>query len=926
MVSDFQPHESYRFFLQEVPALVRELEDGILGLRQSQTNSSLWDLLRTAHSIKGGAACSGIQHIQDIAHLLETSLKAVSEADVQVDLAIEDLLLKSFDCLKQAVVAEMQSLPEDQNAILSQAQQLWSQLEDHLFAIAPQSSLGHPVDSTHMMFAEDVAQGLKRIESILTQTQSNGLNSALQAQIQVFRGVGEIANLPGFTLIADVALKGLRLYPASASDIGTAALECFRAAQQKVLAGDRQLGGQPSLQLVALSEGQPGKPTGPSKERVPVPQSSPISERPVRATSPAINAEAPARVASPLMLSVHQDWQHLSNLNTLVGELISLDNRLFSQNQEHDATLEVLQRCFSRIKQQIMHLYRGSHQVFSDAVPHRMSRGSAIYGKSTGGTGSHLIQFTLEDVLEELSQLQEALGDINLLGQQWQQVLKQHQKTLKQVKTSLLQTQMLPVEELWHQFPRMVRDLCLSEDKAVKLEMTGGQTLIEKELLEKLYDPLVHLVRNAFDHGIESPETRRAVQKSPQATIQISAWNRGQHTYIAVADDGQGIDAKVVKAKAVELGWLTEADQHQLADAQIYQYLFEPNFSTSSQVNQLSGRGMGLYAVQTQVSAMKGTLTVQSQVGKGTTFTLRLPLASTITKLIVFRIDRQTLALPVGALLAIAIASPTTVQRQTNRTLFFWQGQAVPLVTLSTLVKYRHPISSPSDGHPRDLDALEQSTHPVLLLSRGTQVIALKIDEFLFEQDLVIKPFHVGRLAPPHGLCGCTLIGNETLVPVLDGAAMVEKWGQASQLPLPSAAVAAGTALNQRSAATTLNSILVVDDSLTMRNALTTTLGKAGYRIFTAKDGSEALEFMAQNLAIAAIVCDIEMPRMNGLEFLSRVRQQYPKLPFLMLTYRSAQRYRQLAERLGASAYLTKPYLDTELLHVLHDLIEQGYA
>ncbi|MGB8698537.1 MAG: response regulator [Thermosynechococcaceae cyanobacterium] len=351
----------------------------------------------------------------------------------------------------------------------------------------------------------------------------------------------------------------------------------------------------------------------------------------------------------------------------------------------------------------------------------------------------------------------------------------------------------------------------------------------------------------------------------------------------------------------------------------MYQYLFEPNFSTTTSVTHLSGRGMGLYAVQSQISALKGTVTVKSQLGKGTSFVLRLPLTSTVAKLLVFRIGRRRYALPVNTLAAIAMANDGLVQTHQNQPFFYWKDQFVPILPLSSMAAYHYPLPSLSQEElgrkerPSVLATLEQTAttqFPLLLISRGTQILALKVDEILVERDLVIKPFNNLAIEPPHNLNGCTILGDGSLVPVLDSLALVEKWGQTLQSQ-PNFPI--GSTLSPDLAIPNLPTILVVDDSLTIRNALSSTLRKARYRIFQAKDGWEA--FTLWN--IDAIVCDIEMPRMTGLELLSRCRQKDPSIPIIMLTYRSSQRYRQLADQLGASAYLTKPHLEKELLDTL---------
>jgi two-component system, chemotaxis family, sensor histidine kinase and response regulator PixL len=602
-----------------------------------------------------------------------------------------------------------------------------------------------------------------------------------------------------------------------------------------------------------------------------------------------------------------------------------LDNQLETQTQQQDTTLTIAQRSYGRVKQLLADLTRWRHRSAHTASA---PIGSALTGLAQEGLSlagnPELLQTSLEMVMEELAQLGEAFKDLDLVDQQYQQTLRQRQKIWKQVQTNLLQVQMLPVGNLLRQFPRLVRDVALQQGKQVELQLQGSSTLIEKNTLEKLYDPLVHLVRNAIDHGIEPSEQRQARGKPAQALLQIRVWQRGRHIYLEVADDGQGVDLEKVRAKANSLGWVTsDAQGNPLSERQLYDYLFAPNFSTATTISQLSGRGVGLYAVRRQMDILEGMISLQSQPGKGTSFTLRLPLSSTLTKLLIVRINHQRYGLPTDALVAISQTGNSTLQTIDNQAHYFWKREFVPLVSLMRLVLHRYPLPSLAQperwqmglsGHTAGASLPPGTVDlPLLLIARGAQVIALQVDEILTEQDLVVKPFNEETIAPSPLLRGCTVLGDGQPVPVLDGMALVDKWMQLAQHPSSVALVRAQPGVVMPDSA----AILVVDDSLTIRGALTLTLRKAGYQVLTACDGLEALEQFQQHQTIAGVICDIEMPRMNGLEFLSRLRQRGYSQPLMILSYRNSKRYRQLAEQLGVNAYLTKPYLEQELLAVL---------
>jgi len=490
--------------------------------------------------------------------------------------------------------------------------------------------------------------------------------------------------------------------------------------------------------------------------------------------------------------------------------------------------------------------------------------------------------------------------------------LRKKQQTLKQIRGDLLWIRMVPLQEILQRFPRMVRDLCVQHHKQVEVKLIGANTLVDKAVLEKLTDPLVHLVRNAFDHGIEPPQTRIQRGKNPQGTIEIQAYYRGNQTYITVGDDGQGIDLERVRQKAIEKQIFTPEQAANASKADLLNCLFAPGFSTAATVSDLSGRGVGLDVVRLQIQELKGSIQIHTEPGQGTTFTIRLPLTLTITKLLVFSLDQRRFALAVDSLAAIVTVTDAALVTMQGRQLYRWQGRLVPLIPPSVL-EYRYPVRwGAGEGAGFTLPAGQG--RPLLLLSVDNEVYGLEIDQILLEQDLVIKPFS-GLLRPPAYVYGCTILGDGRLVPVLDGAGLVNHW-----LRTPDVGVVVPKTPVRTLAQT---EILVVDDSLTIRGTLSKMLTKHGYRVHTAADGREALELLAQNPHIQAVFSDVEMPRMNGFEFLSACRQdeRYQTLPIIMLTSRAGEKHRKLAQKLGCNAYLTKPYLEPDVLKTLKELL-----
>lgn len=904
MVSDFQPRESYQFFLQEAPELLQQLEVGLLDLKEDHSVSKIHDLMRTAHSIKGGSACVGLNHIQTLAHNLETVFKVISESKTNIDLELEELLLQAYDCLRSPLIEEIQTGKSDPKKALEVAKPIFFAIATKIKRTPPSLAPVVPTQKAHdtdFAFAEELTHGLQRLENILANSDVPEMLEVLKAQIGILKGVGELSQLPSLVAITQVTLSALQNTPQFAHTIGKIALEDCRREQAAILTGKHNSNSKPSQTLIDLAQSQPVK-AQELKQLPPKPQEKEITTEPHNS----IQSSSPH-----LPLEVRMDLERLELLNNLVGELVTQDNRFLLQNQQHRDTLDSLIQWFNRFKELTLNLHNRANQF---PLEEKKNGNSQLSLHRRQGSYKY-IQTNLQTVVEELTQLEEALQDLTLLDQGFHQILKHRQKTLKQVQRNLIRARMLPAGQLLNQFPRMIRDLAAKENKQVKLQLNGIKTPIDKAILDKLYDPLVHLVRNAFDHGIETPQQRQDQGKSLQGVITISIYHRGNQTIIEVEDDGQGINLEKIRSKAITLNWISAAEVTNLSPERLYNYLFASGFSTSTQVSNLSGRGMGLAVVKLQVEALKGTVKVTSEPNRGTTFTLRLPLTLTIVRLLVFRIDAFLLAIPVDTLISITVVSQQYIEHRGGKEFYYWQGQKIPLYPHPLLFAYHYAkIANTSQSLPGQ-DWYKSERITLLLLSQGEQVIALKIDQILMEQNLVIKPFNEAITAPSC-LSGCTILGDGCLVPVLDGSALVEKWLQYSKFesPIP---------FTPSTAHSSIPLVQVVDDSLTIRQSLSGTLQKAGYQVIQARDGWEALGQLQHNLEIQAVICDIEMPRMNGLELLSRCRQIRGDLPVIMLTSRRSEKYRQLAKQLGANEYLTKPYVDRELLGVLQAYLEK---
>jgi chemosensory pili system protein ChpA (sensor histidine kinase/response regulator) len=486
------------------------------------------------------------------------------------------------------------------------------------------------------------------------------------------------------------------------------------------------------------------------------------------------------------------------------------------------------------------------------------------------------------------------------------------------MQTAIEQARMRMLSEVTSRFPRLLRDLSLAHGKQVELILRGSSTLVERSVLEFLEDPLLHLIRNAFDHGIESPEERMAKGKSPKGKIEISAGYRGNQTVITVSDDGNGIDLQKLRDRALQMG-LSESDLTNSPESELLDLIFEAGFSTAERVTDLSGRGVGMDVVRSNLQIIGGSVNVATDAGKGTTFTLTVPVSLSIARVLLVESNGLQMAILTSAVEEIILVKETSVYTVANQEVLDWEGYSVPLIKLSDHLQFSRPqFQNETENRPIVDEPL------ILIVARNNVPFALQVERYWGEQEVTIRGVQ-SAIPMPTGFMGCAILGGGKLVPLVDIDSLLN-WAITDcdrkltpSLTLPIART------DQRT------TIMVVDDSINVRRFLAMTLEKAGYRVEQAKDGLEAMEklqklqTLPKSSKISAVICDIEMPRLDGFGFLAQSRHdQYCKnIPVVMLTSRSGTKHRDLAMRLGASAYFAKPFKDNELLQTLSQLVSQ---
>jgi two-component system, chemotaxis family, sensor histidine kinase and response regulator PixL len=526
-----------------------------------------------------------------------------------------------------------------------------------------------------------------------------------------------------------------------------------------------------------------------------------------------------------------------------------------------------------------------------------------------------------QEVMETIVQIQEVTTDIELSLDDSDQTARNLSKTSRQLQSKLTKLRMRPLSDILDRFPRLLRELSLQHGKTVQLRVGGGSTLVDRNILEALNDPLMHILRNAFDHGIETVANRVAQGKPEEGLIEIRAAHRNNRTVITVRDDGGGIPLDKVRAKARQMG-LDEVLLAAASEDDLLSLIFEPGFSTSDQVTALSGRGVGMDVVRDRLKQIQGEITVATEAGVGTTFTLSVPFTLTVSRVLIAESNRMLLAFPIDLIEEMVLLPPEQIMLMAGSEVFSWEGLVVQLIRLSEWLEF---------NCPRQLDGMETpasvNVPTVLMLNQGNQVVGLQIDRSWGEQEVAIRKVE-GMLPMPPGFSNCTILGDGRVVPLVDISELL-RWIAGCERARVDARHTSPQSLPPASSprppvirADQNPTILVVDDSINVRRFLALTLEKAGYQVAQAKDGQDALDKLSAGLTVQAVVCDIEMPRLDGFGFLARFKAEpeFEQIPVTMLTSRSGEKHRQLAMSLGATAYFSKPYNEQALLQTLKQL------
>ncbi|GAA9850402.1 chemotaxis histidine kinase/response regulator CheAY2 [Helicobacter pylori] len=483
-------------------------------------------------------------------------------------------------------------------------------------------------------------------------------------------------------------------------------------------------------------------------------------------------------------------------------------------------------------------------------------------------------------------------------GEKFLEELNQVVSSISAVTTDLqlavMKTRMQPVGKVFNKFPRMVRDLSRELGKSIELIIEGEETELDKSIVEEIGDPLIHIIRNSCDHGIEPLEERRRLNKPETGKVQLSAYNEGNHIVIKISDDGKGLDPVMLKEKAIEKGVISERDAEGMSDREAFNLIFKPGFSTAKVVSNVSGRGVGMDVVKTNIEKLNGIIEIDSEVGVGTTQKLKIPLTLAIIQALLVGVQEEYYAIPLSSVLETVRISQDEIYTVDGKSVLRLRDEVLSLVRLSDIFKVDAILESNSDVY-------------VVIIGLADQKIGVIVDYLIGQEEVVIKSLGY-YLKNTRGIAGATVRGDGKITLIVDVGAMMDM--------AKSIKVNITTLMNESENTKSKNSpsdyiVLAIDDSSTDRAIIRKCLKPLGITLLEASNGLEGLEMLKNgDKTPDAILVDIEMPKMDGYTFASEVRKynKFKNLPLIAVTSRVTKTDRMRGVESGMTEYITKPY------------------
>jgi len=950
--------EVLSYFLPEAEEYLAEIEEVIPALRVNATDEDATHrLFRAAHTLKGSAYTVDFQVVGDIAHPMEDCMVAVRERRIPMTHELLDALMATVALVRIVLKQNSSAVEPLQRRIPAQISLLRrlcvgeaqveipiplptadSPLEGHDEAarfgmtepVHPAAESFLPCSEDYFLpeldpevlsyFVPEAEEYLETLESDLLQLDKDPQNRELIDQL--FRTAHTLkgsAYTVGFQAIGDLmhhvedfmgAVRDNRLHvmPGHTDLILRAldvvnilmrrdprVLENTRLRFQTALSEVKQLEQGHAAHALPVSHADAGT----AQQSDQPPDLEEDEGQPAKQVEGRTGEERDV---------IRVSYARLERLMNLVGELVigrgRLEQRLRMLERLSDQVLD----CKTRMVDSIQSFSEKHTFTFYSAPssPEIAAVPQGIHGFEDFG-GLEMDKYDDFNILarrigEVSADITEAMAQLSGSIERAQEDMGALQQLTRIMRDEIGRARMVPVGTPFTRFRRAIRETAKALDKQVSLVTSGEHTEVDTGIVEGLVDPLVHLVRNAVYHGIESPGERVARGKPPAGTIYLHAAHRGNSIVIEVEDDGAGLNLAKVREKAVVRGLASRERVQALSDNDVIQFIFAPGFSTAEKVGDQAGRGVGLDVVKRAIEGMKGHIEVESEPGVGTKFTLSLPLTLLITTALLVRVGNERYAFALSHIREVTVSTAMSLEQTEDRALLSMDGEVIEVQPLSKLLSRNQSVVNVG--------------MPVVIVRTATGVLGLAVDELLGRQEIVIKT--LGALKPLAQSCfaGATIDPEGRVILVVDPSRIHMRQAirvSASAAPDSDFMHPSGSEAGQ--SRHTAGVILLIDDSLSIRKFVGRMLESAGYPVDTAVDGDDGIRKASEH-AYRLVITDLEMPKFNGYEVVQslRARPQTQDTPIVVMTTRAGEKHRQLAFDVGANAYIAKPIDEQALL------------
>ncbi|MCV3431573.1 response regulator [Campylobacter lari] len=490
------------------------------------------------------------------------------------------------------------------------------------------------------------------------------------------------------------------------------------------------------------------------------------------------------------------------------------------------------------------------------------------------------------------------------------QVVSQLSIVTTDIQLAVMKTRMQPIAKVFNKFPRVVRDLGRELGKQMELEISGEETELDKSIVEEIGDPIMHMIRNSCDHGIEDPATRVANGKPEKGTVNLKAYNEGNHIVVEIADDGKGLDADVLKAKAMEKNLITEREADQMSDKEAFALIFKPGFSTAKKITNVSGRGVGMDVVKTNIEKLNGVIEIDSELGKGTVMKLKIPLTLAIIQSLLVGTQEEFYAIPLASVLETVRVPIDDIYTIEGKNVLRLRDEVLSLVRLSDVFGVKQVLENTDQTY-------------VVVIGVAESKLGIIVDTLVGQEEIVIKS--MGEyLQNIQGIAGATIRGDGRVTLIIDVAAMMDI---AKEIKVDIKAQIESQSKKTAKEKPSDYTVLIVDDSKMDRNIMQKSLEPLGVSIVEATNGVEALNMIKSGEHdIDAVLIDIEMPRMDGYTLAGEIRKysKYKNLPLVAVTSRTSKSDRLRGVEVGMTEYITKPYSPEYLENVVRKNLKLG--